>query len=221
MADSDSSYDSDSGTDPRTDALLQAIEDGDLATLDRLVRQDPSVLQLKQYGNPVTYVAAKHGHLCVVDYLASHGVPLDQTGGLYGWTPLMVAAMMGHVEVVASLVTLGAFLTLDDAGGENDAAYGGHHSTAAVLLQHGIPVKSVNNDRNTPLHIASLYGNPAMVDLLVAQGADMKMQDSFADSPLHQAARWNRAKAAARLVALGSPVDLVGTFLTPSLTHFR
>ena len=33
--------------DPRTTTLFQAIKDGDLNTLDRLVQQDPSVLQLR------------------------------------------------------------------------------------------------------------------------------------------------------------------------------
>ena len=115
-ADSESSSDSDSGTDPRTEAdtLFQAIRDGDLTTLDGLVQQDPSVLQLKdESGHPLMCVAARHGQLGVVDYLADQDVPLDQAGW-YGRTPLMRAAWRGHGDVVARLVTLSASLTMED-----------------------------------------------------------------------------------------------------------
>ena len=98
MADSNS--DSDSESDPRATSLFECIEEGDLAALDLLVQQDPSVLHLTHPGrfqanDPVLVHAAHHGHLGMVDYLAAQGVPLDQTSSS-GTTAMMRAAWRGH-----------------------------------------------------------------------------------------------------------------------------
>ena len=99
-------------TDPAT--AFQAIKDGDLFTLERLFLQDPTILQLKepQYDTPVLVLAARHGQLQVVDWLAARGAPLDGTNR-NGATALMWAAGWGHGAVVGRLSELGASTSLE------------------------------------------------------------------------------------------------------------
>ena len=94
--------------EPPTDAatVFQSIKDGDLPTLECLFLQDLTILQLKepQYDTPVLVLAARHGQLQVVDWLAARGAPLDGTNR-NGATALMDSAARGHGAVVGTTRT--------------------------------------------------------------------------------------------------------------------
>ena len=212
--------------DPRATSLFKCIKEGDLAALDLLVQQDPSLLHLThpEWSNaPVLVYAAHHGHLGMVDYLAAQGVPLDQTNS-NGTTAMMRAALSGHGAVVGRLVELGADPTLQDRYGLTAlhfAAMGGDTAAAGHLLTLGLGVNSVTKNGWTPLHAAAGMGNEDMISYLVSNGGDLGIQDRDGDSPLHNAVRGKRASSVMLLLQLGAPGDLVRTVPTPPLSSYR
>jgi ankyrin repeat protein len=65
-----------------------------------------------------------------------------------GWSPLNIACLEGHKEIVQLLL-------------ENDA-----------------DVNSINKDGETPLHLASVVGHTEIVKLLLKNGAAVNVKDS-------------------------------------------
>ena len=94
-----------------------------------------------------------------------------------GWTPLHLAAFMGHAAV------------------------------ARVLLDHGADIEAVaqNGIANRPLH-AALAGkeNPEVIDLLLEKGADVKAKAEASATPLHLAAARGNMTYTRRLLELGA-----------------
>ena len=89
-----------------------------------------------------------------------------------GWTPLIKAAVHGHVEVVRLLL---------EAGANKDAA-------------------GLSGD--TPLILASHWGDDAIVRLLLAAGADHAAADIRGETALDKARRQGHAAVAALLESL-------------------
>jgi ankyrin repeat protein len=50
----------------------------------------------------------------------------------------------------------------------HDAVDAGHLSVARILVSSGSDVNAANRHGSTPLHLASLWGNPDCVELLVS-----------------------------------------------------
>ena len=59
------------------------------------------------------------------------------------------------------------------------AALRGDCRAAALLMDGGIPVNSIGDMGNTPLHYAAAKGHQEIFDLLVLRGADKEIQNEF------------------------------------------
>jgi len=75
-----------------------------------------------------------------------------------GFTPIHVASLYGHTDVVAK------------------------------LKQCGAEVESLTDDGVSPMHLACLRGHLAVVTLLVSLGAKVTVPDRLGNTPLHLAA---------------------------------
>jgi ankyrin repeat protein len=141
------------GTDPRAydeqhiDALTLAAEKGDRDMVALL-------LWLGAEANAVTGVddrtaliaAARGGHVAVVRELVAAGAPVNYVSSL-GWTALMEAVIFGD-------------------GSPRTA------ETVKALLDAGARARFRDWQGTTPLRLARLRGDDAVVELLVAAGAD-------------------------------------------------
>jgi ankyrin repeat protein len=96
-----------------------------------------------------------------VDTLLAAGAHRDPKSNT-GWTPLIVAAINGHSEIVKSLIAAGADINAKD---EDDwtplmqAVQGGHAETVKLLLKAGATGAA---------DAARLTSDPAMLKLLQA-----------------------------------------------------
>jgi ankyrin repeat protein len=68
------------------------------------------------------------------------------------------------------------------------AALKGHKDAAALLLSYGANVNAKDNYGETPLHAAAAAGFKNVAELLLANKADVNARDSDGDTPLHAAA---------------------------------
>ena len=124
---------------------------------------------------------------------------LQGAGRISGQTPLIVASIRGHTEVVQFLCDAGADKDQGDVAGRAplfEAACAGHSSVVRHLLQTRAEIdKARDVDSMTPLHGACYSGHVALVECLCAAGADTFRQSSAArNRPVDLAAEMDHRK---------------------------
>ena len=121
--------------------------------------------------------AAALGDTTEVEAILAHDREAVQTRSSDGWTPLHLAAFMGHAAV------------------------------ARILLDHGADLEAVstNSIANRPLH-AALAGKAVteVIELLIARGADVNARAELDLTPLHLAAARGNMPMTRRLLDLNA-----------------
>lgn len=88
------------------------------------------------------------------------------------------------------------------------AALHGHKDIVEFLIESGAMVDSRDNDGRTPLHPAGWAGETEVATILIRHGADVNAQDNFGDTPLHRAVHKGRKKTVQCLLRHGADVNL-------------
>ncbi len=98
------------------------------------------------------------------------------------WTPLMKAALNGHVEAVRRLLDKGARVELVDKGGYSAmmlAASNGHDEVVRLLLDRGAEINRVElTEGFSALIWAAREGRASTVKLLLRRGANPGLRDA-------------------------------------------
>ena len=122
-----------------------------------------------------------------------------------GRTPLQLAALKGHKEIVELLITKGADVNAIDAAGQTplDWAVGGNYKeTAALLRKHG-----GKTGEELSIHKAAEAGNIEAVKQHLAAGTDVDAKDMIGTTPLHLAAWEGHKEVVELLIAKGADVN--------------
>ena len=139
------------------------------------------------------YDAARDGDLKRVQVLVvEQGVDKEETGGLYGSTPLYAASRNGHLAVVRYLVEQGADMEKADNGGWTPlivASYRGHLEVVRYLLEQGANRDKANNGGYTSLHWAANKGHLEIAKLLMVYGADLNARTNGGLLPIDMGGR--------------------------------
>lgn len=159
------------------------------------------------------HTAAWEGGKEFIEFLASHGVPIDRktTGGR---TPLHNACMQGNIEGAKALAALGADVNaiMDDGAVPLFFAISrGNFPLASFLIESGaISLESNRANGMTLLHYAATKGYSDVAGLLVDKGANVKAKDGRGRTALDCAIQYGQAACAALLKSRGSRISKSG-----------
>lgn len=136
------------------------------------------------------HIAAQYDNVNCVEALmhaSSHETNDDDVDGR---TPLLLACMHGHYQVVQVLLSLGA-----DVSKRDDehctalmlAAARGHTLVMKILLDNHASVNDTDKMKNTALHYACSGGHTEAVQLLLDKRANVMLKNTYDQSPLEVA----------------------------------
>jgi predicted LPLAT superfamily acyltransferase len=128
-----------------------------------------------------------------------------------GWTPLAVAAHLGHSEAVKELAWLGADLNFAISDGSTPvylAARTGHVEVVKALGTLGASVNVPQKDGMTPVFVAACKGHVEVVTALGTLGANVSVPEKGGATPICVAAQNGHVEVVKALGTLGVNVSV-------------
>lgn len=140
----------------------------------------------------------------------------DTTGG--GSTPLMLACINDHREIVNLLIKAGADVNIVNKAGWTALHYAARSShfenfqIAKALIENGADLNVLANvddvGKWTPLILAARNGNERIAEALIEKGADLNVADKHGWTALHYASRDNRVRIVKALIEKGADLNV-------------
>lgn len=123
-------------------------------------------------------------------------------------SPLMMAALKGHLELARRLIERGADVNKPGWAPLHYAATHGHLELMQLLLDEHAYIDAESPNGSTPLMMAALYGSAESVRLLLEEGADPLLKNQLGLTAIdfaHRASRIESAEVIARFVRRARP----------------
>lgn len=181
---------------PRDQDLIVAAGKGDLAAVERLIREGASVMA-RDNRSRTALLAATHGnHPAVARALIAAGADVNAKDDIQD-SPYLYAGAEGRIEILKMTLAAGADLkSVNRYGGTAliPAAHHGHPDAVRILLGTAIDKDHVNKLGWTALLEAVILGDGGpihteIVRLLVDAGANVNLADRDGVTPLAHAKR--------------------------------
>jgi ankyrin repeat protein len=152
-----------------------AIDRDDVSAVTGMLLRNVDPNAFNKIGNPALTQAARDQSWKVFDALrAAPGVEVDEPNA-HNETALMYLCIEGQTQRAEALIAAGAQVNRLGWTPLHYAASKARLETARMLIEHKAIVNAPGPDGTTPLMMAALSGNQAIVDLLLSHGADPSM----------------------------------------------
>ena len=185
-----------------------------LALLER--GADLNMLSEEQ-GTSILHLAAKNGSCELVKFLLDHNISVNVLDN-DGRTPLMWACEAdNNFDNIKMLFEHGADISSGGRECLHLAAANSDEDVIKYLIEQGISINSLSEDKRTPLSMACEYNKVNNVDVLIKLGADLNAKLYDGCSILHVAARFSDTDMIKYLVDCGVSVNSVDDFLSTPL----
>ncbi|KAM4050487.1 protein fem-1 homolog C isoform 1-T2 [Anomaloglossus baeobatrachus] len=215
-------------------AVFNAARDGKLRLLSKLLEnkaKDEVVLLMSEKTNGATplLMAARYGHLDMVDYLLDQCSASVEIGGsvnfdgetIEGAPPLWAASAAGHLKVVQSLLDHGASVnntTLTNSTPLRAACFDGHLEIVKYLVEHKADLEVANRHGHTCLMISCYKGHKEIAQFLLEKGADVNRKSVKGNTALHDCAESGSLEIMNMLLKYGARMEKDGYGMTPLLS---
>jgi ankyrin repeat protein len=159
--------------------------------------------------NPLLQSASK-GYKEVVLFLLEAGAPISTTEGATGASLLHLAAAIGNLELVTSLLERKLSINLADKQNElpmDSAARNGHIEIMEFLVAQGADLKAINVNGRSVLTSAVRGGSLKAIDFLLGLGLDMRIKDAEGNTLLTHAAMNGHVDVLKFLMGQGLALD--------------
>ena len=176
-----------SGVNPKTKVQRTAITEINQIVTDVKGRRKASGSPLGDQ-RLMTLLAMRSPPTTLVDEQIAALSDVDLHDRRNGYTPLMMASLMGHRAAISALLARGADANARDNEESTALMFVSDPEIAAVLLDHGADPTLASNDGVTALHVvAAKKGMEPIVQRILTLGANPNAQDHEGDTPLHVA----------------------------------
>ena len=160
-------------------------------------------------------LAAAAGAGCIVyTVLAPRGGrkphKLDEAINEIGWTPLMLAAQQGQVELVGQLLRAGVNSEFADGSGWTPlmlSAFHGQETVVRQLLDAGVAIDTRKSDQFSAMMLAADRGHLRIVKVLLAAGADSNVRGANGWTALMLACAGGADSLVQKLLSAGASTE--------------
>ena len=152
-------------------------------------------------GLPGLYLALRDGSLKVANTLIDWPKTNVEIRTANDESPLMIAALKGHLDLVKKLLDRGADVNKTGWAPLHYAATGGHLAIMTLLLDQNAYIDAESPNGTTPLMMAAHYGTPEAVKLLLQAGADPSLKNQLGLTAIDFANRASREDSAGLIAA--------------------
>ncbi len=183
-------------------AVQRALNVDDDRTIRRWLDSGGDPNQPDAKGQTPLIVAMRDESFKVAAVLLDHPATRVDAPNALGETPLMMAALKGHLAWAQRLAARGAAINRDGWTPLHYAASGGGVDVVRWLLAQGARIDAPSPNRSTALMMAARYGASESVDLLLERGADARLRNDRGLGAADFARSAGRDAMADRLAAL-------------------
>jgi len=178
-----------------------AIKRDDPKAVSELLKRgfDPNTVD--RSGRQGLFMALQDGSLKVAEALIAWPKTNVEWRSTKDESPLMIAALKGHKELVKKLIARDADVNKTGWTPLHYAATAGHLEIIELLLEEHAYIDAESPNKSTPLMVAAQYGSSQAVKLLLESGADPTLRNELGLSAVEFAQRGNRPDAAAMISA--------------------
>jgi hypothetical protein len=173
-----------------TEDILEAAAAGDVGEVERLVGEDPGLVNAKNADAMTPLMAASlAGRVEVTRWLIDHGAALNEQDD-HGHTALCLTCFEDRAPVVRLLLEGGADPTIADETGWTPlmgACFRNRLEVVRVLLGHPSARATINQrdeKGGTALLLACCYGRGGVVRALLESGADPTIKRGTGTTPM-------------------------------------
>jgi ankyrin repeat protein len=183
------------------DDFFVAIKRDNPRSIQELLRRgfDPNTLDPS--GRHGLFIALQDGTLDAAQALVDWPKTNVDWRSAKDESPLMIAALRGHTELVRKLIARDADVNKTGWTPLHYAATSGHLQIMALLLEHHAYIDAESPNKTTPLMMAAYYATPEAVKLLLDEGADASLRNELGLTALDFAQKGGRKDAAALIAA--------------------
>lgn len=180
-------------TKEATNKLRKAVRSGDTESVRRIIASNAYVDQRDGEGNTPLMMAARLGHLRIVEQLVESGGASPNRWNDDSDNALTLAADAGHRNVVDYLWTVASKEVCESVGelslliGEKrrrrkkdarveklvEAGMGGFEDIVSQLIASGVDADSISQEGQSALHLAAFYSRLEVIELLLHSGGNV------------------------------------------------
>jgi ankyrin repeat protein len=193
------------GIEHRT-PLHVAAQAAELNICQLLLEHGADVASKTRDGETPLHVACASGQLEIVQCLVRYGAAPDETNNNQA-TALHLACCIGDFQITRSLIEQGTNMTAKDKDSDI-TLHCRPHKLVEQFPQVGIDINARNASGQTPLYLASGYGNIEVARYLIKHGADLNCCDEGGGTTLHIAAQYGHLNIVQLLLEHGVGVQV-------------